>query len=118
MKEFPTLEELQFLVGLRVANVIFMPFSIGIGFDDSSFLVCEDCLEHTDADGKIQVLDIHQRFEVTSLHRIVDRQIVSIRRSPFTLTLVFEDNQAVNIISVKGPYESGNLTHNGSILVF
>lgn len=118
MKEFPDQTTLRFLIGIRVANVVFQPYSIDVRFDDGTLLVTEHLIEHVDQNGRSRKLDIQKGFEATELHKIVDRQVVSIIRAPFSLTLHFDNGHALTVISLPGPLESGHIWRGEDLFVF
>jgi hypothetical protein len=93
MKEVPPLDQLNFLIGLHVSNVIFQPFSIDIGFDGGTFLVCEHELEHYGPDGVSGRINIQNGFGAVALHKIVGCQVAKIERASFSFELYFDDKQ-------------------------
>jgi hypothetical protein len=118
MKEFPDQETLGFLVGLRVANVVLQPYSIDIRFDDQTILVVEHLIEHVDENGNSQRMDIQEGFGTTALHKIVDKQVVSIVRVPFSLALHFDNEHTITVVSRPGPLESGHIWRDQDLFVF
>ncbi|HTN98133.1 MAG TPA: hypothetical protein VL101_14265 [Nordella sp.] len=118
MIEFPELEALKFLSGLRITDVVLQPFSIVINLEDSSFIVCEHIVEQRNARGDVDTLDIQIGYDRTSLQKIVDRRIVRFERDDFYLTLHFADGQWLRIVSKAGPLESGHISHRGVLFVF
>jgi hypothetical protein len=118
MKEFPAYDALKFLVGRKVSNIIFQPFSIDIGFDDNSFLVVEHLLEHFDDNGSGQILYIKKGFGPVRLHKIVGREVAEVDRQPFSLAIRFANGHLLKVISIPGPLESGHISREGDVLAF
>jgi hypothetical protein len=118
MKEFPEQAELQFLVGRSVSNVIFQPYSIDITFDDNSYIVAEHLLEYVGQHGAVERLNPQEGFGATALHSIVTRVVTSVIRQPFSLTLRFDNGHSLNVLSIPGRYESGQIWTRGDYFVF
>ena len=118
MKAFPETGELKFLLGLTVRNAILQPYSIDFTFDDGTFLIVEEGLEHVYEDGRSYWLNPQEEYGPVDLHRIVNRQIVSLEREPFMLTLTFDNGHMMRIISTPGIYESGHFSRQGDVVVF
>jgi len=118
MQEFPGTTELQFPLGLRVSGLIFQPFSMEVIFDAGTSLVSEHSLEYEPANGEPEILDIQKGLDKTSIHKIVDHQIVCFERTPFSLSLLFDDGQKLRVISVPGPLESGHFSRGKTLLIF
>lgn len=119
MQEFPAEDVLGFLIALEVANVIFQPYSIDIGFTDGTYLVCEHKIEYVGEDGASHQIDIQKRrLGPVCLHEFVGRHIEGIVRDSFLLTLRFNGDWMLKIYSIPGPLESGHFSHAGEVIVF
>jgi hypothetical protein len=118
MQPFPDRNELQFLIGLRISNVILQPYSIDFTFEDNSFLVVEHCLVHKFSEADFDTFDIQNGYISNRLHSVVSKKIVGIKAETWALSLCLKDGQVLQIVSNPGPLESGHFSRHGKVLVF
>ncbi len=118
MREFPTEDTLQFLVGLTVSQVVLQPYSVDINFVDFTSLVIEHRLQFIDACGNKEFLEIQEGINLTRLHKIVRSSITAIAREPYCLSLTFDNKHTLSIFSEDGYLESGHINRSGDVIVF
>jgi len=134
MKEFPPKEQLIFLVGCEVSSIVLQPFCIELIMsqcptrphesvsrgspDEWISLASEHRLEHTMADREVASFDVQAGYENLNLHRLLGHRITRLSREDFVMRLVFDDGQALSVISEAGPYESGHILNSGRLFVF
>lgn len=70
------------------------------------------------ADREVASFDVQAGYENLNLHRLLGHRITRLSREDFVMRLVFDDGQALSVISEAGPYESGHILNSGRLFVF
>lgn len=118
MDKFPPTSEIEHLIGETLQLVYFGPFSVTFQFEQST-ITSEHTVEHIEPDGTAWNFIVGAaQAPATKLHRLVGKRICSLTSADFRLNLTFEDGAQLAILSVLGPYESGQIGGCGKYIVF
>jgi len=117
MYEFPSSEELSFLVGDTLIQICLDPYSTQFRFDQCQITV-EQAVEQ-EIEGKIWRYEcIAAEGPAIMLHRLVGKKIMAIDAQPLRLSLTFDDGAILHVASEICPYESGQISGHGKFIVF
>jgi hypothetical protein len=106
---FPPLDQLQFLVGEVLTQIVLDPYQLRFRFESGRCIVVEGGLEHT-LDGRTDICAKESRnLPPLRLHRLLESRILAVTVEPYRLSLVFERGGALVIRSDDGPYENGQI---------
>jgi hypothetical protein len=125
MREFPSAEDLKFLIGYTPTQFTVNRGQLNLLFEGSCLIVMEHQVSFVDIDGRRMehVLADGYQPDAIEFHKILGSPINGIQRDPFILTLEFENGTKFEIHSVEGPYESGTIGFHhpngeGDLIVF
>jgi hypothetical protein len=118
MREFPSQQEISFLLGDEVSFIAFHPWHLHIQFVNGSFLVSEYEVRFTPVGEAPQILKIPIRQQKTTIYNLIARKVSDIEVESFTLKLRFDGGDVLEVVSVAGPYESGHFNNDGNYIIF
>ena len=123
MHPFPPQENLSFLQGLELRQVVLDPHSVAFvleGVNASVRLVAEGGFDYIDTDGKAHVYDIQHEWPPVVFHPLVRSQdcVTGVDVSDWRLALTFASGRKLIIHSEEGPYESGQIFCGDQLIVF
>jgi hypothetical protein len=118
MYEFPPTSELNGLIGETLTQVGLDPYGTQLHFDPSHITV-EHALEQIEPDGTVWRYDcVAAEGPPIMLHRLVGKTVASIECEALRLKIGFENGAQLHLLSVIGPYESGQIGVGGKFIVF
>jgi hypothetical protein len=115
MKPFPSFDRLAFFIGAKLSNITLQPYSIDITFVDGTRLVSEHRIEYVDQHGRVSTHNTQNRHgpDPFIAHALIGDRVAQILVEPYRLTLVFESDRRLVVLSETGPYESGHIWRGG-----
>jgi hypothetical protein len=118
MYEFPPASELNSLIGETLTQVGLDPYSTQFHFDPSHITV-EFAVEQIEPDGTVWRYEcVAAEGPPTMLHRLVGKTVTSIESEALRLNIRFDNGAQLHLLSVIGPYESGQINVGGKFIVF
>lgn len=119
MHPFPNATELHFLIGLELEQVCLGRWQIQLNFDKVRINI-EGALEHIDKHGTLRRHNTDQdRLSPILLHNLFGQKVRVIGVEPLRLTLAFDGDDIIRILSDEGPYECGQIyDEEGQLTVF
>ena len=108
MHPFPSLAELQFLVGRELGQIALDPNSVQLRWSEGGQITVTGELEHLDECGATHSYDCAAfTGPPLLLHRLIMKKVAMVDVEPLCLTLVFEGGQQLRLMSEEGPWECG-----------
>jgi hypothetical protein len=118
MYEFPPASELSSLVGETLVQICLDPHSTQFHFG-ASRITAEFAVEQIEPDRTVWRYEC-VAFEGPSimLHRLVGKRVTSIESEGLRLKIEFDNEAQLHLLSEIGPYECGQISTGGKLIVF
>ena len=118
MREFPPKQQISFLVGDEVSFVAFHPWHLHIQFVNGPVLVSEYEVRFRPAGEALQILKLPVGQQKTTIYSLIGKKVNGIEVDALTLELRFSNGDMLEVVSVAGPYESGQLISGKEYFIF
>ena len=117
MHAFPSLSELQFLVGKELSQVALDPNSVQFRWSEGGQITVTGELEHLDEGGTTYTYDCAAfTGPPLLLHRLIMKKVAMVDVEPLCLKLAFEDGQQLRLMSDEGPWECGVIQFTDNLI--
>lgn len=126
MHPFPSDHELAFLTGAQLLRIDTGPYSVSFVFNDGKWILSEHAVVLVAPDKRSWRHDVRTSPHSVpdAFHELVGKHVCVVRASRLSLDLSFEDGCMLQVETEIGPYESGQIGHQGengevsSLIVF
>ncbi|HEX7760208.1 MAG TPA: hypothetical protein VF459_11945 [Caulobacteraceae bacterium] len=110
MHPFPPADELSFLVGEELTQIILNPFGITFNFASGRAIVCDEAFDFVDGAGASSNYPCcAAEAPPIRFYSLLQSTVVALAREELRLMLRFDSGMAIVFHSVLGPYESGQI---------
>ncbi len=109
----PPAAELQFLLGLEIAQISLDPWTTRLHFANGGHIAIECPFEHIDSNGKVHLhqSDDEQDRGPVWLRDVLSHKIFKVAVEASSLSLILDDGARLRVLPVVGPYESAQIYH-------
>ena len=110
MYAFPPSDDLRFLAGETIGQIVLDPWSLQLRFADGGQITVEGRIEHVDAGGLTHSHDCQKRTgEALYLHGLLLHSITAVETEPLRLSLTFASGAILRIFTELGGPECGQI---------